>query len=337
MSDGDYETAQKRRNQIVGVFVLIGLIAFVWLVFRFGDLPASVAGLRSFRVYAQFASAPGVQRDTPVRFCGYQVGRITAVEPPKLLSAIQEGQASGPPYYQTTLVMGIENPYTEIPLQSQIKLMTRGFGSSYIEIVPPVADPCSPFRKFLVEGSRVQGSVGVTSELFPEQTQKKLEALADDLSSLVRHADQVVGDPNAQRDVKSILANLSESSKRTIAVLDRAERTLSGAEKTIEEYRQLAAAGKDTLAGADAKLERLTTALVQTTDEVGQASRNLRQLLDKIGSGQGTFGRLVNDGRLYEDLLDTTQQLDVMVQEFTVILERLREKGLAGIWSGSKR
>jgi hypothetical protein len=144
VSDGDYETTQKRRNQIVGVFVLVGLIAFVWLVFRFGDLPASVAGLRSFRVYAQFASAPGVQRDTPVRFCGYQVGRITAVEPPKLLGAIQEGQASGPPYYQTTLVMGIEDPYTEIPLQSQIKLMRRGSAAATSRSFRPLRIPARP-------------------------------------------------------------------------------------------------------------------------------------------------------------------------------------------------
>jgi phospholipid/cholesterol/gamma-HCH transport system substrate-binding protein len=315
----------------------LGLAAFVWLVFRFGDLPVSIAGLRSFRVYAQFASAPGVQRDTPVRFCGYQVGRITQVIPPRPLQGIENGKPAGPAYYQTTVVMSIENPYKDIPTQSQIKLMTRGFGSSYIEIVPPPPDPNSPFRTFLAEGSRVQGSVGVTSELFPEQTQKKIETLADDLSRLVRHADQIVGDPNAQEDVRTILANLSESSKRTIVVLERAEQTLSNAKEAIEQYRQLALAGKHTLAGADANLARVTVSLVQTTEEVGQAAAHMRQLIDKVGNGEGTLGRLVNDGRLYEDLLDTTQQLDVMIQEFTVILERLRAKGLVGIWNGSKR
>jgi phospholipid/cholesterol/gamma-HCH transport system substrate-binding protein len=333
----DYEAIQRRRNQIVGLFVLLGLAAFVWLVFRFGDLPVSVAEMRSFHVYAQFASAPGVQRDTPVRFCGYQVGRVTQVLPPQLMPGIKGGKPAGPEYFQTTLVMNIENAYKNIPIQSQIKLMTRGFGSSYIEIVPPAPDPCSPFSAFMVEGNRVQGSVGVTSELFPEQTQRKLEALADDLSQLVRHADQIVGDPNAQQDVKSILANLSESSKRTIGVMDRAAQTLSSAEEAIEQYRQLAVAGKGTLASADAKLERLTVSLVQTTDEVGRAASQMRQIIDKVGKGEGTLGMLVNDGRLYEDLLDSTEQLDVMIQELTIILERLHDKGLVGIWKGAKR
>jgi ABC-type transporter Mla subunit MlaD len=272
-----------------------------------------------------------------VRFCGYQVGRITQVIPPRPLQGIENGKPAGPAYYQTTVVMSIENPYKDIPTQSQIKLMTRGFGSSYIEIVPPPPDANAPFRTFLAEGSRVQGSVGVTSELFPEQTQKKIETLADDLSRLVRHADQIIGDPNAQEDVRTILANLSESSKRTIVVLERAEQTLSNAKEAIEQYRQLALAGKHTLAGADANLARVTVSLVQTTEEIGQAAAHMRQLIDKVGGGEGTLGRLVNDGRLYEDLLDTTQQLDVMIQEFTVILERLRAKGLVGIWNGSKK
>jgi phospholipid/cholesterol/gamma-HCH transport system substrate-binding protein len=332
----DYEARQARRNQLVGVFVLVGLLAFVWLIFRFGDLPSSITTLTSYRVYAQFASAPGVQRDTPIRFCGYQVGRVTLVTPPQRLHEVREGQLTGPEYYQVTVVMSIENRYTDIPLDSRIRLMTRGFGSSYISIEPP-ADPCVPARAFLVEGSRVEGSVGVTSELFPEQTQKQLGELVVDLRRLIGHADQLIGDPNVQQNVRSTLANLSEASKRTIGALDRADQALAGAKDAIEQYRQLAVSGKDTLAGANDKMERLTVSIVRTSDEVGQAATQLRQLMTKVTEGDGTIGRLVNDGRFYEDLVDTTEQLQVLIQEFTGILEKLDEKGISGMWSGSKR
>jgi ABC-type transporter Mla subunit MlaD len=243
----DYETLQANRNWIVGVFVVVGLVAFGWLVFKFGDLPSGVSQWTSFDVYVQFSSAPGVQRDTPVRFCGYQVGRVTQVIPPRRLPEIRNGLNVGPESYQITVVMSIENRYTDIPLDSRIKLMTRGFGSSYIEIQPSLPDPCSPPQAFWVHGSRVQGSVGITSELFPEQTQRKLEELVGDLRVFIGHANQIVGDPNSQQNIKTILANLSESSKRTVQVLERAEQTLSHATEAIEQYRQLAVAGQDTL------------------------------------------------------------------------------------------
>jgi len=331
----DYETLQARRHRVVGVFVVVGLVAFGWLVLKFGDLPSGISQWKSFDVHVQFSSAPGVQRDTPVRFCGYQVGRVTKVLPPRRLPEIRHGQAVGPESYQTTVVMSIENEYTDIPLDSRIKLMTRGFGSSYIEIQPSLPDPCSPIQAFWTHGSKVQGSVGVTSELFPEQTQKQLEELLGDLRVFIGHANQIIGDPNSKQNIKATLVNLSESSKRTVQVLERAEQALSRATEAIEQYRKLAIAGQDTLRNADDRIDRLTGAVVQTSEELGRAASQMRQLIEKANEGEGTLGRLVNDGRLYENLIETTDQLQLWIQQFTSILEKLEEKGLRGVWKGT--
>jgi phospholipid/cholesterol/gamma-HCH transport system substrate-binding protein len=265
------------------------------------------------------------------------VGRVRQVVPPRRLAEIHNGQHTGPEYYQTTVVVGIENRYRDIPLDSRIKLMTRGFGSSYVDIQPSRPDPCSPAQAFLVEGSWVQGSVGVTSELFPEQTQRKLEELVGDLRTLIGHANQIVGDPNSQQHIKAILANLSESSQRTVVVLERAEQTLSHATDAIEQYRELAVAGQDTLHNADARIDQLAVAVVQTSEDLSKAASQMRQMIEKVNEGEGTLGRLVNDGRFYEDLLEATEQLQVMIQQFTATLEKLDQKGLRGMWRGSGR
>ena len=331
----DYEAVQARRNWIVGLFVVVGLVAFTWLVFKFGDLPSGTSRWTSFDVYVQFPSAPGVQRDTPVRFCGFQVGRVAQVLPPRRLREIRNGQHTGPEYYQTTVVLSIENRYKDIPVDSRIKLMTRGFGSSYVEIQPLVPDPCSPAPGFLVAKSWVQGLVGVTSELFPEQTQRKIEDLVADLRTLVGNANQVIGDPNAQQNIKAILANLSESSRRTVVVLERAEQTLHDATEAIEQYRRLAVAGQDTLRHADTKIDQLAVAVVQTSEDLGQAASQMRQTLEKVNGEGGTLGRLVNDGRLYENLLETSEQLQVLIRQFTATLEKFDQKGIRGMWRGS--
>jgi len=105
----DYESLQRRRNFVVGIFVVLGLCAFGWLVFKFGDLPSGVTKMRSFQICVQFRAAPGVQKDTPVRFCGYQIGRVTAVDPPRIRAEIRNGQPSDLRYHQSLVTLSIDD------------------------------------------------------------------------------------------------------------------------------------------------------------------------------------------------------------------------------------
>ncbi|MCH7558809.1 MAG: MCE family protein, partial [Planctomycetes bacterium] len=193
----DYETTQKKRNMIVGVFVIVGICALVWLVFKFGDLPTAVTKMGSFEVYVQFPTAPGVQKDTPVRFCGYQIGRVTEVMAPNR----RKDLVTGLKYYQTVVVLSIGKSYVNIPSNVEIKLMTRGLGSSYIELkqtpgkpLEPL-DPNRPGTKFLMDKILLQGSTGITSEFFPEESQKKLDELVDGIIALIANANDIIGSP----------------------------------------------------------------------------------------------------------------------------------------------
>ena len=81
----DYNTMQRRRNLVVGGFVLVAFCAFVWMLMMFKNLPVVVSKLGSFELLLNFPSAPGIQRDTPVQYCGYQIGRVLNVSPPFMI------------------------------------------------------------------------------------------------------------------------------------------------------------------------------------------------------------------------------------------------------------
>ena len=292
----DYETTQRRRNIIVGVFVIVAVCAFFWLIFKFGDLPVFVSEWKSFEVRVQFPTAPGVQENTSVRFCGYEIGRVTKVEPPKVLKDLNTGRF----YHQTVVVLNIERKYDDIPANVDVKLMTRGLGSSYIELKLKHFDVMEPTGESLVAGSLLQGSTGMTSEFFPEESQEKLAKLVDGLSTLINNANDILGDPNNKENFKMILANLSEATNH--------------AEQTVKEFQEFVAAG--------------TT----TSEELTKAVTELRIILDKVNSGQGSLARLVNDGRFYENLLENTQQLQVLLEDLTSFIAEVNEKGLRSKW-----
>jgi phospholipid/cholesterol/gamma-HCH transport system substrate-binding protein len=294
----DYETTQKKRNIIVGVFVLVAICALVWLIFKFGDLPTAASRLRSFQVFVQFPTAPGVQTDTPVRFCGYQIGRVTKVKPPEVLTDLNTGLK----YHQTLVVLSIEKKYVNIPSNVEVKLMTRGLGSSYIELtVAPTSpltprDPNRPETKFLTDKMPLQGSSGMTSEFFPAESQKKLEELVDGIRTFVGNANDIFGDQANKENLKATLANLAEATDK--------------ATEALEEFRGFFASGID------------------TTEQLTETVTELRLVLEKVNSGQGTAAKLINDGRLYENLLENSQQLEVLIEELRSFIAKAKDKGL---------
>ncbi len=319
----DYETTQKRRNMIVGIFVVVGIGALVWLIFKFGDLPSAVTKMGSFEVFVQFPTAPGVQTDTPVRFCGYQIGRVTKVMSPE----IRRDMVNGLDYYQTVVVLSIDKKYVNIPSNIEIKLMTRGLGSSYIALKqhplkPEVPlDPNRPETIFLVDKIWLQGSTGMTSEFFPEESQKKLEELTDAFKTLINNANDVIGNPNNKENLQKILANLTDASQQATEAMQQAK-------QTIEEFRKFALAGTTTLTNVDAKAEEFVVAMVDTSEEISKAAIRLRQILETINDGQGSAAKLINDGRFYESLLENTQQLQLLLEEIKSFVAQAREKGV---------
>ncbi len=316
----DYETIQKRRNLLVGVFVLAGLAALIWLVFKFGDLPIKISEIHSFEVVVQFPTAKGVEKNTPVEFCGYQIGTVTGIMAPERL----EDQKTHLVYHQTRVILSIDKKYTDIPSIVDVKLTTRSLASSIIELVvdPTLPaqplDPNRPETKFLVDGMLLQGSTGMTSEFFPAESQKKFEELIDSFDSLVKNANDILSDKSTKQNFKLILANLSEATKQ--------------ATETLKQVQEFSATGTTTLKNADAAVNKVVIAMVDTTEQLSKTISHSRILLEKISQGQGTASKLLNDGRLYESLFESTEQLQALLAELKSLVAQVKEKGLRSIY-----
>ncbi len=330
----DYESTQRRRDVIVGIFVLLGLVSLGWMIFKFGDMPTAVSRMKSFQVFVQFPTAPGVQRDTPVRFCGYQIGRVTQVMAPRKM----EDKNTGIAYHQTKVVLSIDKTYTDIPSDVQVKLMTRGLGSSYIELkIDPHAtivrmDPNGVATPVLKQGMLLQGSTGLTSEFFPEESQKMLEDLVLDMRRFIGNANDIIGDPNNKQNVKATLAHMSDATANIAVAMEKATEVMDEANKTLDEFKTLATTGTDTLKSADAKAERLVASVIGASAELSKSIAQLRLAMEKINQGEGTAGKLINDARLYEMLLESTQQLNVLLKDFKDLVDKVSEKGLRSIY-----
>ena len=346
----DYETGQRHRNFVVGLFVFLGVTALVWLIFKFGDLPGIVTRMNAFQINIQFPTATGIQKDTPVRFCGYQIGRVTSVMAPAIREEIRDNGQPGREYFQTVVVASIDKRYITIPSGIEVKLMTRGLGSSYIElkqspdkpIVP--LDPNRPETKYLVDGMWLQGSTGMTSEFFPEESQQKLNDLVEGINNFIGNANDVFGDKNSKDNMKKTLANLAEASRQAKATMEEFEKLAAAGTTVLEhadgkveevvstlvetsgEIKEFASTGTSTLNSVNAKADALILALMDTSEQLSRTLGQMRSVLEKINSGDGTAGRLLNDGTFYENLLDNTMQLKALLEEMKTFIAEWRDK-----------
>lgn len=303
----DYESTQTRRNIIVGAFVIIAMCALGWLIYRFGDLPIKVSEYNSYDLLAQFPTAQGLQKSTPVKFCGYQIGRVTQIEPPQILKDLDTGLL----YHQALVTLSINKKYNNIPDNSKVQLITRGLGSSYVEVF---SDPLNPSDTFFEDKSIVQGSKGSANDFVSEETQKKLDELVANLGKFIGHANDIIGDPENKANLKQSLANLTAATNQ--------------ATETLKEFQELSVSAKETVKGFDDKMEQIFPYVLITAEQLSKRLIEAKSLMDKLDSGSGTAGKFLNDGKLYEELLESTRQLNTLLTEMTTFMAKAQEKGV---------
>jgi phospholipid/cholesterol/gamma-HCH transport system substrate-binding protein len=106
-----------------GLFVLLGLVAIVFLVTQISNREFSLTET-SYRLKAQFENIGGLKTGAPVKMAGVTIGRVEAIDyDMQLLKAV--------------VTLRIDERYVEIPNDSDASIFTAGLlGGQYIGISP---------------------------------------------------------------------------------------------------------------------------------------------------------------------------------------------------------
>jgi phospholipid/cholesterol/gamma-HCH transport system substrate-binding protein len=95
----------------------------------------------------------------------------------------------------------------------------------------------------------------------------------------------------------------------------------------FEEFRKFSVTGTTILKNFENDANKFVTAVVATSEELGKTLAEMRVTLEKINSGQGTAGKLVNDGQLYESLVETSEEMRKVLEEIKTFMSKANEKG----------
>jgi phospholipid/cholesterol/gamma-HCH transport system substrate-binding protein len=117
---------RKSIETLVGLFVLLGMLAIVFLALKAANLASFRVG-STYAVTAKFDNIGGLKVRAPVKSAGVTVGRVTAI-------------ALDSKSYQGSVTMELEQG-VQFPADTSAKILTAGLlGDQYIGLEPGGAD-----------------------------------------------------------------------------------------------------------------------------------------------------------------------------------------------------
>jgi phospholipid/cholesterol/gamma-HCH transport system substrate-binding protein len=326
--------------------MLAALAALMYGILILGKLP-SLGAAKPYEIKLVSANANGIGGGAKVDLNGVGVGQV------KNVGLVKD--ASGKLVVNVTLQI---DGGTDIPSNAVASLGKPQLGGSYVSLSVP-GEAGAPLPK---DGTGMLKAEAGDSGLIPKDVRDNLAMVStqlgkvaadlhvlldyntpeeiasadpkdpnrpvENVSTLVvrlnrtmKSLEGLLTDDKLHVQIREVFKNLSESSSQLKATLLAAENTLKGADKSVAKFGDTAQAATDTLNASQKQILRVSEKLV---DALGQMEKTMKQ----VSEGQGTTGKLINDPRLYEGLVDLSKSMKTTVDDLDFLLKKWKDEGV---------
>jgi len=141
---------QRTIETLVGLFLVLGILALLFLAFQVSGLNVGSFGQQQYKVDALFDNIGTLKVRAPVRIAGVEVGSVVSIR-------------LNPQTFQAEVMLGIDKNITDIPVTSSARIASSSLlGDSYVSLTPGYYDdPNHPQN--LHDGSVISTTYSATS------------------------------------------------------------------------------------------------------------------------------------------------------------------------------
>lgn len=284
------------RELKTGIIVIGGILLFIM---GFSYLKSSPIFDNSKTFYAIYSNVGGLQPGTSVSINGFNVGKVNDI---KFLDS--QGNLL------VTFTVSSDFKFSK---NSIVELYDTGIiGGKGLQIKPV----------FDATGEAQSGDT-LTTQTRPGITdlaQQKLTPLVRKFESAISDADSVLINVNSVLDTET-----KKELKEVIGGLNDLIASLNGSASSLN---TLMNSNKDNLDNSLKNFDKMTTNFANLSDSLNAAGlgetltslqatlANLNAVTQKIENGEGTLGLLMTDKELYNNLNNSSKELDLLLQDF---------------------
>ncbi|MCK4650976.1 MCE family protein [Candidatus Babeliales bacterium] len=328
-----------RTETRVGIFIIVAVGIFIYLSINIGELRLDTAQYNVYKTY--FDDAAGLDAKAVVKIAGVDVGWVSDI------TLLEDGKAEVIMRVSKTVKLA-KNAYAVISQEGLI-------GTKTMDI-----EPGDPSTGILLPGSilSVPGKSPTTvSDLLDQfkDIASSVQDLADSLKNVFATRE---GETNMKQALNSIATASDRMADFSILLHKTMEKNEENINETIVDFKETAhhlgiavpSIKKDfnklTLSFADKTLPKFADAsksassafstIDDTAVQARETFREAEQVVEKINTGKGTIGRLINEDETYEDLKKTIRGLKDYIskaQSLVIDVDMHSETLLARDWN----
>jgi phospholipid/cholesterol/gamma-HCH transport system substrate-binding protein len=282
-------------------------IAIVVLILGFNYLKGRNLTDGSDKLFAIFPDVRGLAVSNAVFINGLQVGKVAEMhEKDKDLSGI---------IISINLTKDIN-----IPKNSVVTITSELLGSTALDIVLGDSKTLAKDGDTLATKENLSVMGEFTKSVNPAINNAN-EALVQ-LQMLIKRLNEIV-DPRTQTNIQGIVASLNSTSQSLDRLLNDKNGSLARSLNNIELVTGNLAKNNDKINNTLTNLDKASGNFANLKlDEAVQSLKNtmvkLENAVEKVDSKQGTLGLLLNDSKLYDQLLMTNRSLTTLLDDLRV-------------------
>jgi len=266
----------------VGLFFLVVLALAGVLIFKIEDLRVGRKGGKT--VVVAFPDVSGLDDKAVVRLAGVRVGKVSKIK-------LVEGRA-----------------FVSIELDGDVELRQGAsaaianlglLGEKYLELIPgPIGAPPLP------QDSVLTGNQAVSFDQVTKLA-RDIEMDVKDITSSLRGA---LGGPEGEQTTRAIVANIERITEELKVIVATNHENVDATLANFREFSTQMTRLADRIDALVANNSTNATATVSNIKEISEklqhTADNLNSITDKVNTGKGTVGQLINSDETSKNLND---------------------------------
>jgi phospholipid/cholesterol/gamma-HCH transport system substrate-binding protein len=270
----------------VGLVVIIGAVVLAYMSMKIGLY--HIGKETGYRIIVVFDSAAGLDKKTPIRMAGVEIGKVEQME------------------LDDSVARVTFRIHQEVRLRKGGKATIRSaglLGEKYVDLMP------GKEKDYFKDGDTVPQSEAL-GDL--ETLIAKFTDIGSDIKAVTQTLRNSVGTPKGEEDIKAVLANFRNFSQHLDQLIAHNQEAVGETIANLKDFSEFM--NEDIPALVDS-LKRIAANLEtgkgtmgkllhddQLYERLNSAMENIQKITQKIGNGEGTIGKLVTDEKAYNKL-----------------------------------
>jgi ABC-type transporter Mla subunit MlaD len=161
-----------------------------------------------------------------------------------------------------------------------------------------------------------------------DQTIVTVRTQVEHAGKLIDSLNDVVADPKLREDLRQSMAQIRTATETANRIGANLEKFTGDLDRIGQNLNTVSENANTTITKTQAHIDELSKQMNDRLIQVATLLDRFQSIAMKIDQGQGTAGKLINDAKLYESLVETSKELNLTITDLKLLVKQWTDEGV---------